>query len=174
MSSSLMKHNIILTGFMGTGKTSVGKRLADLLHWQYVDVDETIEKQVAMSISEYFKTRGEPSFRDIESSTLYELLSHQQHVISTGGGAVIRQENRRLMHENGFVICLEATPEVIFERIHREKHRPVLGNTPDLNKIQQVLQERIEYYKDSDWCIDTSQKTVFQVVEEIINHIKRI
>ena len=84
MSSSLMKHNIILTGFMGTGKTSVGKRLADLLHWQYVDVDETIEKQIMMSISEYFKTQGEPSFRDIESSTLYELLSQQQYVISTG------------------------------------------------------------------------------------------
>src|SRR5512136_1332692 len=101
-----MFRNIVLTGFMGVGKTSVGTRLASELGYAFVDTDELIEADQKITITEIFSTFGEPYFRDVETRVIRQLLENEGQVVSTGGGAVIRDENRRAFKENGITICL--------------------------------------------------------------------
>ena len=115
-----MFKNIILTGFMGVGKTSVGTQLAKDLAYTFVDTDTLIEADQNMAITAIFAKLGEPYFRDVETKIIQEVAGRENQVVSTGGGAVIRDENRAAFRKAGFVVCLTATPEVIFERIKHE------------------------------------------------------
>jgi shikimate kinase len=167
-----MFKNIILTGFMGVGKTSVGTRLAKDLGYAFVDTDTLIEADRKMTITEIFAKFGEPSFRDVESGIIRQVLDNEGQVVSTGGGAVVRDENRALFKKAGLVICLTARPEVIFERVRHETHRPLLQCPDPTAKIKELLDSREKFYRQADLVIDTSEKSVDDAVREIKEKVR--
>jgi len=167
-----MFKNIILTGFMGVGKTSVGTRLAKDLGYTFIDTDTLIEADQHMDITSIFTKLGEPYFRDVEARIIRQVMEGEKQVVSTGGGAVIRNENRAAFNKSGFVICLAARPEIIFERIKHETHRPML-QTPDPKvKIKELLENREKFYRQADLIIDTSEQSVDDAVEEIKEKVR--
>jgi len=167
-----MFKNIILTGFMGVGKTSVGTRLAKDLAYTFLDTDALIEADQKTTITEIFSTFGEASFRDIESRIIQQVLENASQVISTGGGAVIRDENRVAFKKAGIVVCLSARAEVILDRIKHETHRPLLQIPDPLAKIRELLDSREQFYRQADLVIDTSGKSVDEVISEIKERLK--
>jgi shikimate kinase len=167
-----MFKNIIITGFMGVGKTSVGTRLAKDLGYAFVDTDTLIEADQKITIAEIFSTFGEPYFRDAEAGIIKQILEDEGQVVSTGGGAVIRDENRAAFKKAGLVVCLMARPEVIFERIKHETHRPLLQTPDPLAKIRELLAGREKFYHQADLIIDTSEKSVDDAVREIKEKVR--
>jgi len=167
-----MIKNIILTGFMGTGKTSVGARLAKDLGHTFVDTDERIEADQKTTITEIFAKKGEPYFRDVEARIIGQVLSGSRQVVSTGGGAVIREENRAAFRKGGLTVCLTARPEVVFERIRHETHRPLLQAPDPQAKIRELLDAREQFYRQADLVIDTSDRTVEDIITEIKDRVK--
>ncbi|MDO8746888.1 MAG: shikimate kinase [Thermodesulfovibrionales bacterium] len=165
--------NIVLTGFMGTGKSEVSKELAKVLGWKAIDVDTEIEKSQNMKITGIFKQFGEQGFRDIETELIKKLSKNKNVIISTGGGAVLRQENMDALRENGVVICLTATPETILKRISNNNDRPLLQVKNPLNKIKELLEFRMPYYEKADIMIDTENKTPLEIAEKIIEKIRK-
>jgi len=164
--------NIILTGFMGVGKTSVGTRLARDLGYAFVDTDLLIEADQKNTIAEIFSSFGEPFFRDVESRIIRQVLDGENQVVSTGGGAVIREQNRVVFKERGLTVCLTARPEVVYDRIRHETHRPLLQVPDPLAKIRELLASREQYYRQADFVIDTSERTVDQVISEIKERVR--
>jgi shikimate kinase len=164
--------NIILTGFMGTGKTEVGKELSRLLNMKLIDVDTEIEKSKNMTINEIFKQFGESRFREIETEMIRKLSEDKNCVISTGGGAVLKQENMDALRENGIVINLMATPETILKRTSNSDDRPLLQVENPLDRIKELLNFRRPFYEKADLMIDTEGKTPLQIAEEIIEKVK--
>jgi shikimate kinase len=167
-----MFRNIILTGFMGVGKTSVGTRLARDLGYTFIDIDELIEADQKITITEIFSTFGEPYFRDVETRVIRQALEYENQVISTGGGAVIREENRKAFRERGLTVCLTARPEVIYNRIRHETHRPLLQVPDPQARIKELLADRDEFYRQADIIVDTSEKSVDEVIGEIRDKVK--
>jgi shikimate kinase len=159
---------IILTGFMGTGKTTVGRIIAKRLGYTFVDTDSCIVEREGCSINDIFSGKGESYFREIERDMLACVLRLDDQVISTGGGAVISLENRRQMRCSGVVINLTATPDIILRRLERETERPLLQSARNLEMIEKLISERESYYADADIRIDTSGKNVEDVVREIL------
>lgn len=164
--------NIILTGFMGTGKTAVGRELSRLLNMNLIDVDTEIEKSQRMTINEIFKQFGEPKFREIETEMIRKLSERKDVIISTGGGAVLRQENMDVLRKQGVIICLMASPETILKRTSRNTNRPLLQVEDPFGKIQELLNFRKPFYKKADIIINTEDKTPLQIAEQIIETIK--
>jgi shikimate kinase len=162
-----MFKNIILTGFMGVGKTSVGTRLARDLRYKFVDTDDLIEADQKATINEIFAKMGESYFRDVETKIIRRVVEGEGLVISTGGGAVIREENRAAFRKGGLVVCLTARPEVIYDRIKHGTHRPLLRTEDPRAKIRELLASRSGFYKEADLIIDTSEKSVDDAVREI-------
>ncbi len=160
---------IVLTGFMGTGKSTIGRILATRMGLSLRDIDLLVEERQGCSINEIFAAEGEGYFREIESQVLKSVMRERNIVVSTGGGAVIAQENRRIMRNSAFVINLTATPEVIKRRLAAENERPLLRDKKCLDKIAALLSEREQYYADADIRIDTTSKNVEDVASEIIN-----
>jgi shikimate kinase len=167
-----MFKNIILTGFMGVGKSSVGTRLAADLNYSFVDIDSLVESDQRMSINAIFSKLGEPHFRDVEERIIRDVMGRESQVVSTGGGAVIREANRKAFKQSGFVICLTARPEVIFERIKHETHRPLLQTPDPLARIKELIASRAQFYVQADASIDTTDKSLDQVIAEIKERIK--
>lgn len=163
--------NIILTGFMGTGKTEVGRILSQKLGYTLVDVDSEIEKEQKLTITEIFKQHGEPRFRDIESDIIKRLSEMENAVISTGGGAVLRQENMDNLRKKGIIVCLTASAETILKRTSNDNSRPLLQVENPLQKIKELLEFRRPYYEKADIMIDTDGKTPIEVAEEIIEEV---
>ncbi len=153
---------------MGTGKTEVGRELARVLGWRLIDVDGEIVRSRNMSINEIFGKFGEPEFRDIETETIKEISKKKNVIISTGGGAVLRQENMDILRENGVIVCLSATPETILGRTSSNDERPLLRVNNPLEKIGELLEFRRPFYEKADIIIDTEEKTPLQVAEEIL------
>ncbi|HTZ18996.1 MAG TPA: shikimate kinase [Dissulfurispiraceae bacterium] len=170
MTGRIMKtrQNIVLTGFMGTGKTEVGRIIARKLGFALVDVDEEIEKEQKMKIAEIFRRYGEPAFRDMESAVIGRLSERERSVIATGGGAVLRQENMDKLRENGIIFCLKASAGLIYERTKGSTDRPLLRVEDPLAKISELLAARQAFYDKADRVIDTEGKSPVQVAEEII------
>ena len=166
--------NIVLTGFMGTGKSEVSKELSKILGWKAIDVDTEIEKSQRMKITGIFKQFGELRFRDIETEMIKKLSKNKNVIISTGGGAVLRQENMDALRENGVIICLTATPETILKRISNNNDRPLLQVEDPLKKIQELLKFRMPYYEKADIMIDTENKMPLEIAEEIIKLVKNV
>lgn len=164
--------NIVLTGFMGTGKTEVGRILSKRLGYSLIDADSEIEKEQGMTITEIFKRYGEPRFRDIEASVIERLSGFNATIISTGGGAVLREENIKNLRRNGIIICLTASAETIFKRTCNSNDRPLLQVEDPLQRIKELLEFRRPYYEKADIMIDTEGKTPVEVAEEIIQKIK--
>lgn len=158
--------NIILLGFMGTGKTSVGKKLAEELGRDFLDIDELIEKESDTSISNIFFNFGEEHFRQLEAEAVKKVSEHKNMVIAAGGGVVLREENIKNLRKNGLLICLSASPEVIIARTRAEKNRPLLDTPYPLETIKELLRFRSSLYARADATIDTSGLTVDEVVAE--------
>jgi len=165
--------NIVLTGFMCTGKTSVGKLLAEKLEYQFVDTDDLIEQRVGMKISDIFAVYGEPYFRDVETEVVKEVAKKDKFVISTGGGVVLRKVNMDELRKNGIIINLTAKPETIYNRLKNQPGvRPLLNKPDPMNEIIKLLSQREEYYKNCDLRIETDNFTVEQIVQQILDYIK--
>ena len=161
--------NVVLIGFMGTGKTSVGKRLAKRLGWKFVDVDALTEASAKMPIAKLFSERGETVFRRLERRHITRIAHGRQQVISTGGGAFVNPKNRSLLRASGTVVCLAAKPSVILKRVrHKLKSLPMLaGASKPLTRIQTLLDQRAPAYAQADLTIDTSHLSVDEIVERI-------
>ena len=160
--------NIVLLGFMGTGKTAIGKKVAEKLEMEYLDVDALIEKEAGMSISELFSHFGEEHFRNLESKLARKVSQYKNKVIATGGGIVLREENLNNLRQGGVLICLTARPEVILERTKKEHHRPLLEVDYPLATVKELLTYRAPFYARADYSLDTSDLTIAQGVEEVI------
>lgn len=161
--------NVILIGFMGCGKTTVGLRLSYRLRRTVIDTDKEIEREEKRTISDIFATDGEAYFRDRETACLRKLIeSANNQIISVGGGLPMREENRRLLHELGQVFYLRAKGETIYERVKDDTTRPLLQGDDPLMKIRTLLNERDPYYRESaDVVIAVDGKEFEQILDEI-------
>jgi len=166
--------NIVLIGFMGTGKTVVARQLARILGMKIIDVDTEIEKSMKMTINDIFKQFGEPRFREIETEIIKQVSENKNVIISTGGGVVLKQENIDSLRNNGIIICLTAEPETILKRTSNSNDRPLLRVDNPIKRIKELLDFRQPYYEKADLMINTENKTPLQIAEEIIENIKRI
>ena len=162
--------NIVLVGFMGTGKTSIGKQVSLQLRMRYVDTDDVVEQESGRQISDIFAEDGEPAFRELEHQAVCQVSQLENHVISTGGGVVLKKENMTELQKNGIVFCLTATPEEIYRRVGHQTHRPLLQTPDPLSQIRSMLEERHRYYARADHIVSTTGRSF----GEIIAHIKRI
>lgn len=171
MAKKGVKRQIILCGFMGTGKTAVGTILAARLNRSFVDTDRLIEQQAGCTITEIFETRGESYFRDLETKTIRGLLSDRPGslVVATGGGALISSENRKVLMQMGPLVLLTASTRAINRRIRAQGGRPLLtGDRGPQETVEALLAERAEIYDACDFSFNTTGKTVNQVAGEII------
>ncbi len=161
--------NIILTGFMGTGKTSAGKRLAKRLGWTFVDVDDLIEASAKKPIAHIFAEHGEPVFRRLERRHIGRVIRGDHQVVATGGGAFVDPRNRTRLRATGVVVCLTARPEVILKRANRSPGtRPLLaGTTNPLGRVRRLLAVRAKAYRQADLVLDTSTLSVEETVERL-------
>lgn len=149
----MSKKNIILIGFMGTGKTVTGRALAEQTGMELVDMDSIIEERAGKPISEIFATDGEPAFRTMERELAHELSQREGLIISTGGGVVLNPENIADFEKSGLVVCLTASPEVIFQRLENDTTRPLLsGNKKE--QISGILETRKPLYDAIEHQID--------------------
>ena len=169
----MSRPNLILTGFMATGKTTVGKILAEQLSYTFVDTDELIARKTKMSIADIFSEKGEAFFRKLESDTALELSQKQGFVISTGGGFMLNPVNKALLGEKGHVFCLVATAQEIFRRVSNPSatKRPLLETANPLQRIEKLMREREPAYGDFTQ-ISTSGKTPEEVVVDIIGRFQ--
>lgn len=165
--------NLILVGFMASGKTAVGRRLAKRLGYLFLDTDHLIEKELGRSIGSIFSDEGEPFFRRLESSLARNLSAVQNHVVSTGGGILTTAGNLELLQKAGLVIFLKADPEEIIKRLERDTRRPLLKKDElkegDLRAmVEGLLKERLPQYSRSDCVIETKGMGLNRVTGEII------
>ncbi len=163
--------SVVLTGFMGSGKSSVGPVLARLTGLTYLDLDALIVSQTGSSINELFAQQGEPVFRALESSLLLTLSRQEGLLLSTGGGAVLSADNRRIMREMGTVVNLTAPVPVIRDRLRHAVDRPLLAEGAESGKIEQMLAEREGCYAEADIRIDTAGKKIEDVAAEILTFL---
>jgi len=169
-----MEKNIVLIGFMGTGKSSVGSRLAGRLNRKFVDMDREIERVVGMTVSDIFKRYGEIRFRSEEKLLAQKLARESGLVIATGGGVVLQQVNMDRLRQNGIIIYLEATPNEILERVNRKKGtRPLIKKDAQLQDIEEMLKAREALYAQADYQVSTSGKSPEQVTDEIIGIVRK-
>ena len=164
--------NIILVGFMGTGKTSVGRQLSRRLEMPYLDTDEIIEQSAGRRITDIFAQHGESYFRELEIEAVHKISGLDKHVISTGGGIVLRVGNLEILKRNGLVFCLTATSEEIWRRVGHETHRPLLQTPNPLTKIQQMIGDRAPYYALADNTIQTTGLSIEQVTQKVIEEFE--
>jgi shikimate kinase len=160
--------NIILVGFMGTGKTTIATAVANRLKMRYVSTDNLIEKKENRTINEIFQKSGEDYFRGVESAVIRDVSCMEGLVVDTGGGAVIREENMAYMKSGGIVICLTADEETIMGRTKKYKHRPLLNVEDPKRKISDLLAKRAPFYAKADHTIDTGKLTAKQVVDKVV------
>lgn len=166
------EYNIILIGFMGTGKSSVSRYLNENYKMQEIDVDQLIVEKEGMEIADIFQSRGEEYFRDCESAILETLLQQRKSIISCGGGIVLRKKNIELMKENGKIILLTGKPETILQRVKDNTERPILNGNMNTTFIEELMEKRRNHYeKAADLVVETDGKTIKEVAEEIISRL---
>ena len=169
----LFDYNIVLIGFMGAGKTSISEYLKTLFAMDVIEMDQIIAEREGMSIPDIFATYGEEYFRDLETNLLIEMQSHKNAVISCGGGAALRERNVAEMKKNGRVVLLTATPETIYERVKDSNDRPVLNGRKNVKGISELMEQRREKYEAAaDIVINTDDKTVLQICEELVQRLQ--
>jgi shikimate kinase len=168
-------HNLVLIGFMGTGKSSVGRLLASHLHFRFVDTDELIEARAGRSVAEIFTQAGEEVFRGIEKQVVTELAKARKTVISTGGGLAANEENLASLKEHALLVCLWASPEVIWERVRTQSHRPLLRGSDPMSKIRELLTKREPFYRQADVLVNTEMRSIKEVAQQVLHqfHLAR-
>jgi shikimate kinase len=169
-----MTGNIILIGFMGCGKSSIGRRLASRLGYSFLDSDELIiEAAEGRSISDIFAKEGEERFRERETKVLQGLIDSTSIILATGGGAVLRSENREILRKIGTTVWLYANPEILFERATRNRKRPLLEVENPRTTFNTLLESRLPIYEEAaDLKIDASGLSHEQTVESIMQVVK--
>ena len=167
--------NLIITGFSGTGKSLVAKEVARRLNWDFIDTDDEVIKQTGKPIAEIFRRDGEGRFRELERETIRKACQQRQIVIAIGGGAIVDPQNYELLAKSGLIVCLEAKPETVYERLSHEaacspetKVRPLLATENPLERIRQLKASRQPYYANVDWTVHTDNLDIDQVAEEVI------
>ncbi|MBN1683404.1 shikimate kinase [Candidatus Bathyarchaeota archaeon] len=161
--------NLVLFGFMGVGKSTVGKLLALKIHYPFIDLDSEIVKEVGKSISEIFNIYGESGFRKIEKDKILEISTLDKHVIALGGGAVLDYDNVKNLRNQSILIHLTAKSEEVLHRLRNDDSRPLLQKGDKINNINLLLKERTKIYqKIADFSIITDNKTPEEVTSEII------
>ncbi|MCX5666081.1 MAG: shikimate kinase [Candidatus Omnitrophica bacterium] len=166
--------NIILVGFMGTGKTTIAFELSHRLNMRYISTDDLIEKREKCTINEIFTKKGEDYFRSVEAMVVRDACSMEGVIIDLGGGAVIRDENWEMIKSSGLSICLTADENTIMERTKKYKHRPLLNVEDPKQKIRNLIAKRAPFYAKADHCVDTGKLTVKQAVEKIVGIFENI
>jgi shikimate kinase len=167
--------NLALIGFMGTGKSSVGRLVAGHLHYEFVDTDELIEKRSGKSIAQIFAQDEETAFRGLERQLVTEMQGWRRKVISTGGGLSANESNLASLKQHALVICLWAPPEAIWQRVRHQGHRPLLQQPDSLNRIRSLLEERAPFYRQADVLVNTAMRSIKEVGQHVIHqfHLAR-
>jgi shikimate kinase len=159
---------IALVGLPGSGKTTVGRQLARRLGLRFVDSDHAIEERLGCTIREFFEREGEERFRAIEEEVIDQLTQGEGMVLSTGGGACLREANRRHLHERGWVVYLRATPEDVYRRVKRDRSRPLLQVADPLQKLRDLYTVRDPLYRETaHYVLETGKPSVSMLVNMI-------
>jgi shikimate kinase len=164
--------NIALIGFMGTGKTSVGRLVSEQLHFHYLDTDEMIQSATGKTIAEIFSANGEPAFRALEEKTVQELAAKTRTVISAGCGLPVNPENLASLKTHALVVCLWASPAKIWERVKNQTHRPLLHDADPQKKIRELLTVRAPFYKQADILLNTESRSLREVAQQVIHQFR--
>ncbi|QAR34280.1 shikimate kinase [Geovibrio thiophilus] len=167
-----MRKNIYLIGFMGTGKSTVGRLVAQKLGMEFCDTDAMVEEKSGMTISQIFDEMDEDAFRGMETDVLKEITERKNLVVSTGGGIVVTRGNMELMRSAGSLITLMASPEQIFDRIKDDKGRPLLQVANPLDEIKQLIYDRAPFYINTDCIVETTELSPEDAAEEIIRFVE--
>ena len=167
--------NIVLIGFMGSGKSSVGRLLARRLRFQFLDTDMLVAERAGMTIPEIFKQHGEQRFRERESAVLESLLGMKRRVVATGGGIVTRPENIPLLRRLGLVVLLTADPEEIYRRVSRNTERPLLQVEDPRARVLEMMTERQQQYDEAaQFRVDSTRLRHDDVSSLIINEARKV
>jgi len=164
--------NLALIGFMGTGKTSVGRLVADQLGFEFLDTDELIQVRTGRTIADIFAKEGEPAFRQLERQVVQELSTREKTVIATGGGLPTNAENLAALKSFALVICLWASAEKIWERVRNQSHRPLIHDADPQKKIRDLLAVRKPFYHQADVLINTDLRSVREAAQQIALQFK--
>jgi shikimate kinase len=164
--------NIALIGFMGTGKTSVGRIVAEQLHFDYLDTDELIQTQTDRTITDIFTKDGEPAFRALEQKIVEELGGRAKTVIATGGGLPVNPKNLASLKSHALVVSLWSSPEKIWERVRHQSHRPLLHDENPQAKIRELLAVRAPFYKQADVLLNTDLRSVREVAQQVVHQFR--
>jgi shikimate kinase len=177
-----MKNNLLyLTGFMASGKSTIGPILANTIGWDFLDLDKVIESDRGKSIKAIFEECGEDYFRQIETEMLQRLSQLNNHVISLGGGTIVSDKNLEILKSTGYLIYLESSPEESYHRLRFKRDRPALLFDSDeeptkaefINKINLLLEKRLKYYNQADVKINTDNANIGKTVDKLVSIIKR-
>jgi shikimate kinase len=163
--------NIVLTGFMGTGKSAVGRHLAAELHVPFIDVDTAISKKASKTIKDIFSGEGEAAFRRLERDVIAELSGQDKTVIATGGGALMDEQNRQNLGRNGILVCLSARMGTLLERLKDDLARPLLAGENREEQVNRLMKDRQAVYELCPIQVETDSKTIAQVAAEIIQKV---
>jgi len=166
-----MGNNVYIVGFMGTGKSTVGRIVSNRLKRQFVETDDVIEKKEAMKITDIFSKRGEKYFRNIEKKVLRDISTRDNLIVSCGGGLMIDEANVSLMKETGVIVCLLADYKTIYYRVKKDKTRPLLNVPHPIKKIKELLKVRAPFYEKADIFIDTTNISPGNVATRIIDSL---
>jgi shikimate kinase len=164
--------NIALIGFMGAGKTSVGRLVAEQLGFDYLDTDEMIQSHTGRTITDIFAKDGEPAFRKLEEQIVAELTAHERTVISTGGGLPVNPKNLASLKTHALVVCLWASPGKIWGRVRNQTHRPLLNAPDPKGKIRELLMAREPFYRQADVLLNTDSRPVREVAQQVIHQFQ--
>ena len=168
-----MEKNLTLTGMMGVGKTTIGKRLAKKLSYSFVDVDKIIEKQEGESISSIFRNKGEDYFRKLEAQLTIKELKKNNSVISLGGGAFLNSSVRQYSRKYSVSFWLDVPIETLLKRLKKSKNRPVLGKDKTDGSIKKIYFIRKKFYNKADYRIKCKTLTLKQIIEKILNFYEK-
>jgi shikimate kinase len=165
--------NIIFVGLPGSGKTTIGRQLARRLGVPFVDSDHVIEERLGCSIREYFAREGEEAFRDVEQAVLDDLSLHHHGVLSTGGGSVLREVNRRHLHERGHVVYLRTSPDDVFRRLRHDTARPLLQVDDPLTRLRTLYEARDALYREAaHFVLETGRPSVATLVNKLVMQLE--
>lgn len=162
--------NLALIGFMGTGKSCVGRLAAEMLHFTYLDTDHVIEARAGKAISTLFQDEGEPAFREWERRIVEEVAQQTKTIIATGGGLSANEANLASLKTHALVVCLWASPETILARVSGHTHRPLLNEADPLAKIRSLLAAREPYYRQADVLVNTDSRSMPEVAAQVVHH----
>ena len=158
---------------MAVGKSAVGRNLAKKLKRRFVDLDRFIEKKEGKKVREIFSEKGETYFRQLEKQALSEVLEHKEQVIATGGGVIMDEENLQLLKNKTLLVCLTASTDAILKRVGNGAKRPLLKGANRKERIEQLMGQREKNYAQAHLCVDTSESTIDQVVDRIVETLDR-